>query len=154
MGDKIVGEDSVFDNEHADHAPSVEVSVRDALAAGKYENKVPYSVEKVPVDEGKMTVRQAKEHVESERERQRAQHRLHNKEQARLTDLFQRDLEAENGVVGHPKADMLWRIAWDRGHSSGYQGVLYEYEELVDLLSPQTVLGARGEAQNTDTTTK
>lgn len=27
----------------------------------------------------------------------------------------------------------LWRMAWDRGHSSGYHDVKYEYEELIHL---------------------
>lgn len=46
------------------------MSVLDKIRAGDYDSKVPYHVDTVPVDEEKMTVRQAREHSESEKERQ------------------------------------------------------------------------------------
>jgi hypothetical protein len=44
------------------------------------------------------------------------------------------DLEQAFEVSGHPKADLLWRMAWDRGHSSGLTDVGYAYLELVKLV--------------------
>lgn len=109
-------------------------SVRDNLAAGKYENKVPYNVERVPVDEETMTVKQAREHVEAEKQRSRDQTRKHRENEGAITAMVKRDLELQEGLGGHPKADKLWIIAWDRGHSSGYADVISVYEELAELL--------------------
>lgn len=110
------------------------MNVRDNLAAGKYENKVPYSIDKVPVDENTMTVKQARDHVEAEKQRSRDQTRKYRENEGAMSALVKRDLEVQEGLVGHPKADMLWSIAWDRGHSLGYSDVISVYEELAELL--------------------
>jgi hypothetical protein len=47
---------------------------------------------------------------------------------------FRQDLEKEFGVVGHPKAHRLFTLAWERAHAEGYEAVLAEYVELVDLI--------------------
>lgn len=108
--------------------------VRDNLDAGKYENKTPYSIERVPVDDEKMTIRQAREHVEAEKQRDRDQRRLHRENEGVMNDLLRADLEIEHGVADHPKAGKLWSLAWDHGHSSGYSEVIGYYEELAELL--------------------
>lgn len=111
------------------------MSVRDNLREGKYENKVLYSIPPMePIDETTTTIAQAKVLKEQHAERKRQQRRLHNEEDGRLTDLLKSDLESENGLVGHPKADVLWRIAWEHGHSSGYSDVINWYEDLVELV--------------------
>lgn len=38
------------------------------------------------------------------------------------------------GLLGHPKAEKAFQIAWDRGHSAGLNEVLLELEELADLI--------------------
>jgi hypothetical protein len=113
------------------------MNVRDNLASGKYENRVSYSIERVPVDEQNMTVAQAKTHTESEKERNRAQHRAHMAEEGRLTQLLKNDLEVEHNLVGHPMADKLWAKAWQHGHSSGYYDVVNYYEDFMELLEPR-----------------
>ena len=85
--------------------------VRESLAAGRYENKVPYSSQK----------------------EQRTRHR---EEEHRMNDLLRADLEQEHGVAGHAKADRLWALAWEHGHSSGYGEVITYYEDFVTLLQP------------------
>lgn len=52
----------------------------------------------------------------------------------RLYDLFVADLKEDLGVTDHPKADKLVSLAWERGHSSGYQEVYNEAWNLVDLI--------------------
>lgn len=48
---------------------------------------------------------------------------------------FRKDLLEELGVpADHPKADLLWTMAWDRGHSSGLYAVRNEAIELVELI--------------------
>jgi hypothetical protein len=115
------------------------MSVREDINAGKYENKVPYSIVPVPVDEHKMTMAQAKAHVASEKLRARAQKDAHGTEQGRLTQLVKSDLEAENGLTGHPMADKLWEKAWSHGHHAGYSQVVSYYEDFMELLEPRAV---------------
>ena len=110
------------------------MNVRDNLAAGKYENKVQYSVAKIPPDEKRMTVREAREFVEAEKKRDRDQRNLHRAEDSRINAQVCADLEIEHGVVGHPKAGKLWSLAWEHGHSSGYGDVIHYYENFVELL--------------------
>ena len=38
------------------------------------------------------------------------------------------------GVTGNPKADKCYSLAWEYGHSSGYQEVYKYYSEFVDLI--------------------
>ena len=49
------------------------------------------------------------------------------------TDL-KKELEKEHSVVDHPKADLLFELAWSQGHSSGLEEVRLVYAEMVDLI--------------------
>jgi hypothetical protein len=87
------------------------MSARENLAEGRYENNVPYASDK-------------------------EQRRRHRDEEHRLNDVLRADLEQEHGVVGHAKADRLWALAWEHGHSSGYGEVITYYEDFVTLVQP------------------
>lgn len=54
---------------------------------------------------------------------------------SRLQALFMGDVARNLGLSGHPKVEVLMRMAWERGHSSGYQSVYSEASELAELLS-------------------
>jgi hypothetical protein len=97
------------------------INVLDAIAQGRYENKVPYEA-------WRMTRNGA--------ERRREQRNKYRAEEARLISLFKADLENQHGVAGHPKADRLFELAWDYGHSSGYNEVAYYYDDLAELIKP------------------
>jgi len=43
-------------------------------------------------------------------------------------------LECQHMIAGHPKADLLYQLAWDFGHSAGFDEVAGYYYELVSLL--------------------
>lgn len=43
-------------------------------------------------------------------------------------------LAKEHGVEGHPKLELLYSIAWDLGHSSGYAEVETYFAQLVPLI--------------------
>lgn len=58
----------------------------------------------------------------------------YNSEENRLHAQFRADLEVEYEVVGHPKADKLFAMAWEEGHSSGFAEVALRYDELVGLI--------------------
>lgn len=111
-------------------------TIYERIDAGEYENNVPYSLGPgEPVDEDRMTVREAREHKELIKQKGIAQRRANQEENGRLMAKFKADLEECHGLVGHPKAAALWRMAWDRGHSSGWREVAYCYDELTELVS-------------------
>lgn len=47
---------------------------------------------------------------------------------------FKLDLEKEYSLTGHPKADKVFDMAWEDGHSSGYGSVESYYERYADLV--------------------
>jgi len=47
---------------------------------------------------------------------------------------FSEDLHAAYGLSDHPKRGMLFIMAFHRGVSTGYVGILKEYDELANLL--------------------
>ena len=111
------------------------MTVRDDLAAGKYKNKVPFDPPAMePIDETKTTVARARELKETYAAARIKQRRLWNDGEQEMNELLRADLEYENGVVGHPKADVLWRLVWDHGRSSGYGDIINYYEDFVELL--------------------
>lgn len=110
------------------------MSVRDNIEAGKYRNTVPYSPPDLVIDPEKVTIAEAARLKEKHKADRAAQRKAWSEGEGAATALFRADLEAEEGLTGHPKADALWRIAWDRGHSSGYSEILECYEQMVELL--------------------
>lgn len=66
-------------------------------------------------------------------ERMEALNAYHTSQRLGLT-LFKADALEEVGLTNHPKADKAYELAWSRGHSSGFAEVLFELEELADLL--------------------
>jgi len=46
-----------------------------------------------------------------------------------------RAMEKEEGVSkDHPKANLLWKIAWEMGHSSGYYEIWGYYQMISPLI--------------------
>lgn len=110
------------------------MDARQNLADGKYENKVKYHYERIPVNEETMTVKQAKAHEFNEKQKQIEQKQRHRLEDSRLANLLCEDLEIEYGIAGHAKAGKLWSLAWEHGHSGGYSEVINYYEQFVELI--------------------
>jgi hypothetical protein len=69
------------------------------------------------------------------------------KKQADERNAHQAKLEAKYGLTGHPKADKLYALAWDMGHSAGYSEVEIYYDDMADLLKPNATLHLPTEAQ-------
>ena len=63
-----------------------------------------------------------------------ASHREYDNKHYELRNEFKEWLEESFGTSGHPKKDRTFEMAWDKGHSSGYNEVYLEYEELSELL--------------------
>lgn len=107
----------------------------------KYRNKIPYPERpKKPILLHKATAKEAREYAEklaAYEDRMVEWHDLiteYKKEDSRLYWQFKNDLLKELGITDHPKAQRLFDIAWDKGHSMGYSEVYSEAEELADLL--------------------
>jgi hypothetical protein len=58
----------------------------------------------------------------------------HQAEERRMYEQFRADLLDELDITGHPKAELLFEMAWRAGHADGYASVVYHAEELVELL--------------------
>lgn len=110
------------------------MSVHDNILAGKYENRVPRRPEPLNIDPERVTIAEADRMRAAREDRKREQYRKHAEEGSRLMAQLRADLEAEHGLTGHPKADAVWNMAWDRGHSAGYTEVASEYEDLAELV--------------------
>jgi hypothetical protein len=64
----------------------------------------------------------------------KAQRVAYGAEQSRLAQEFRADLLEDYGVTDHPKASLCFGIAYDYGHSSGFQEIASYFDTLVDLI--------------------
>lgn len=55
-------------------------------------------------------------------------------EDAKMFTNLKQDLIKEAGIEGHPKADKLWSLAYEQGHSSGLQEIYNQFFELLELI--------------------
>lgn len=104
------------------------------IANGRYENHVPLDVPALVIDADTTTIARAEELRNEHATLKREQRGRYREEEARLNALFRADLEVEHGLVGHPKAERLFEMAWDRGHSGGFREVAEHYAELAELV--------------------
>ena len=58
----------------------------------------------------------------------------YNEAENKIISDFSAELLKELGIADHPKAGILWSMAWDRGHANGLESVEQEAEELSELL--------------------
>lgn len=64
----------------------------------------------------------------------REEHRKRNEEAARERTEHRAGLEREHGLVGHKRANRLYELAWEYGHSEGLYSVAQYYAEFADLI--------------------
>lgn len=60
--------------------------------------------------------------------------REYRDEERRKRREFKLALEVEHGLVGHRKADLLFDLAWQFGHSYGLNDVAIYYGDIAELL--------------------
>jgi len=90
-----------------------EMTVREKLAAGKYETKLPYP-----------------ERKEKDAEEKREAYRV---DEGRLCELFKQDALKELGLSKHPRADKIYSYAWAERHANGLHEIFDFLEELAEL---------------------
>lgn len=91
------------------------------IAADVYRNKLPYE-------------RFRRDATPEQKERRDA----YQAEEARLTDLFKKDLYEYCGVQNNPRREECFSKAWEMGHASGFNDVAVCFTEIVDLICPAT----------------
>ncbi len=52
-----------------------------------------------------------------------------------IYEKFKDELLTMLEIKDNPKAEKLWSMAWENGHSNGYYSVAQEAEELAELLT-------------------
>lgn len=70
---------------------------------------------------------------------QREQYR---KDEGRIHQEFRDDALKAVGMFGHPKADKVYALAWENGHSAGFQEVFNHLIGLAGLFAGDPVTGA------------
>jgi len=106
----------------------------------KYKNKMTYPVKpKKPVLKGNIP-QDYRDHA-SALEAYEKEMILYNEEVNRwknneslILSTFVNDLFEELDIKDNPKKNLLYNIAWDKGHASGLEEVFVIAEELVDLI--------------------
>lgn len=97
-------------------------SVSEKIRDGVYNTKLPFpKMEDYPLRSKDPEYKKARDEYSKDMSR------LHH-------EVFKLDLFKEEGVVGNPKADKCFSIAWDRGHGYGLQDVEAYFSEIVELI--------------------
>lgn len=60
--------------------------------------------------------------------------KVYRQEDQRLYAAFREEVLEENGILNHPKADKVFSMAWEDGHSSGYDEVACYVDKYTDLV--------------------
>lgn len=58
----------------------------------------------------------------------------YNEEMDKIHKLFKQEALEEAGLDEHPKKDILFDFAWEKGHSSGYGDVYCELCDVAELI--------------------
>lgn len=92
------------------------MTTRERLAAGEFENKMPYPTAESDPD-------------------WRVNREKYRIAEGECNERLRMSLAEDHGLAAHPKEPLLWGLAWDHGHSSGYYSdVVYWYETLAELV--------------------
>ena len=71
---------------------------------------------------------------EFDKEGYRKAQRAYRAETSRLEEEFKTDLFDEHGVTDHPKAQKVFALAWEHGHSAGYSEIAIYFDDFVELI--------------------
>lgn len=123
-----------------------DMSIREKVEAKYYESKVPYpsSEEKqIKCPKCNTPAKETQKHctecgtlleVEKQKAAYKAKYEAYKKSEREGLELFKKDALEEAGLTKHTKADKAYALAWEKGHSCGLLEVLYELEDLAELL--------------------
>lgn len=123
----------------------VELTLRDRINAGEFENTVAYpnrvkepeilkKTVKDLTDEEIASIPAVRAAYAADKAEYDAGLRQYQAGEGRAQSAFREAIKAEFGYANHPKEHLLWQKAWERGHSSGLTEVVWHYEDLSDFL--------------------
>lgn len=92
------------------------------INAGEFEYE--YKSHTKPLRE--MNIREREQAIATRREMQELDGQMRTNCRTMLAELY--------GLVGHPKEQKVWDMAWDMGHASGWSEVAIQYDNLADLV--------------------
>lgn len=110
---------SVHGSVEASEEVELPKSVYDKITDGDYLNKLPFPQRPHPpvsVDDYKKALLE------------------YRNESSRLVEEFKADALAEVGLTGHPKADKVYFLAREHGHSAGLHEVMNYLVDFADLV--------------------
>lgn len=125
------------------------MSINDNICSGKYKNKIElpsypflgsskYDLLKKPV--GSLTEKEITEAMNLRNEFEQNKKKYNEAsdrwraEEAKLNALFFDDCAKEEGLVNHPKRNLVEGKAWEHGHASGYSDIWHWYQEFADVV--------------------
>ena len=118
------------------------MDVFEKIAAGAYDNKIPYSARPKKPSRFSVTTAAAARKLADDLEEYEAAHKawlkasdMYNTETRELKKEFVRDLEEYYDMTSHPRAYLLFEKAWEMSHSDGYHAVAVTYGDLSELMS-------------------
>lgn len=97
----------------------------------KYPSEDPKKIEEIEDMAGKKNRAEAKENYLNEL---RVARNKYHEEHAKVTEEFKLALYEEYAVETNPKREKAFSMAWEAGHSEGYNSVEYHFSELVELI--------------------
>jgi hypothetical protein len=68
------------------------------------------------------------------KEQKQDQWRKHREEEEKQIEAWKVKLATKHKLERNAKFDKAWKIAWDRGHSNGFEEVEIYFDELAELL--------------------
>jgi len=121
------------------------MDVRQKLEAGEYKAKVEFPTKPTEPTVFRKTAKDLtreeaqalpamKDDYDAAMKLYREGRHAHRRSEQEAIERFRNDMEEENQMIGHPKAEILWGKAWEEGHSNGLLNVLWYYEDLLELV--------------------
>jgi hypothetical protein len=101
-------------------------TIYDRIKNGDYENKAPYP--------GRRPIPNKIGYRPEDMERWKTAMASYRQAEQQSVERFHRELAELYQTTTHPKEGKLWGLAWERGHSDGYEAVANEYDNLVELI--------------------
>ena len=111
-------------------------SVRDKISAKEYDCKVEYPRRADFYEDETFTSDRGNTRVEKvfNNDAYKVAMSAYRESASKIAEQFMTDALTECNLIDHAKASKAFSMAYDRGHSSGFECILCELEDLAELL--------------------
>lgn len=115
-----------------EETPELELSFSDKIRTGYYETQLNFPLRHNYVILEEVETKQTIKGFDEKKFK--SDRKAYDEDETRLYEEFKRDALKECGILGHPKADRCFSLAWTHGHDHGYQAVFNYLDEFSHLL--------------------